>query len=215
MALRVVGAGVGRTGTSSLKAALERLLVARCYHMEEVPQRGHVELWRQALKGSMPEWDQLLDGYEAAVDWPASAFWRELSAAYPDAVVLLSVRKNPEVWWNSISQTIFSDLDDERFGMDALRVMLLDLLRTRFTDRWHDPDAAMVAYALHSDAVRADIPAERLVQWQPEDGWQPICTALGLPVPNEAFPHLNTVEEYWTYWDGGGPVSRGQPQRTD
>lgn len=202
MALRVIGAGVGRTGTRSLKAALERLLGAPCYHMEEVFARpGHIELWHQAIKRSMPEWDQLLDGYEAAVDWPVSAFWRGLSAAYPDAVVVLSVRKNPEEWWNSASQTLFSDLHYDSSEMDAVRVMFADLMRARFTDRWHDPDAAIAAYNTHNDAVRAEVPAERLIQWQPGDGWQPICTALGLPVPDEAFPHLNTREEYFAYWD--------------
>ena len=159
----------------------------------------------------MPEWDQLLDGYEATVDWPASAFWSELSAAYPDAVVLLSMRKSSEVWWNSISQTIFHDLDHEPSERDALRAMFLDLLRARFTDRWDNPDVAMAAYVLHCDAVRAGVPSERLVRWQPEDGWQPICTALGLPVPNNAFPHRNTFEEYWDYWNGDGPVPPGQP----
>ncbi|MDQ3944013.1 MAG: sulfotransferase family protein, partial [Actinomycetota bacterium] len=107
MALRVVGAGVGRTGTTSLQLALEELLGARCYHMMEVfPQPGHVEAWHQAVKGNLPEWDQLLAGYGAAVDWPVSGFWRELSVAYPDAVVVLSVRESPEVWWKSASQTI-------------------------------------------------------------------------------------------------------------
>ena len=216
MALRVIGAGLGRTGTRSLKVALERLLGAPCYHMEEVSaQPGHIELWHQALRGNLPEWDQLLDGYKAAVDWPASAFWRELTAAYPDAVVVLSVRKSPEVWWNSVSQTIFHDLHHDPSEMDAVRAMFADLMRARFTDRWHDPDAAMAAYTLHYDAVRADVPAERLVQWKPEDGWQPICMALGLAVPNEPFPHLNTREEYWAYWDGDGPGSHDRPQHTD
>jgi hypothetical protein len=181
--------------------------------MEEVfAQPGHTELWHQAIKGSMPEWDQLLDGYEAAVDWPVSAFWRELSATYPDAVVVLSVRKNPEEWWNSASQTIFSDLHYDPSEMDAVRVMFADLMRARFTDRWHDPDSAKAAYNLHNDAVRAEVPAGRLVQWQPGDGWQPICSALGLPMPNEAFPHLNTRKEYFVYWDGDTDLEAADPR---
>ncbi|HEV2474540.1 MAG TPA: sulfotransferase, partial [Chthonomonadales bacterium] len=111
MALRVVGAGVGRTGTHSLKLALERLLSAPCYHMAEVFQHAdHVPMWHSAATGEMPEWDNLLAGYSAAVDWPASAFWSELSKAYPDAVVLLSTR-DPEKWWESAHETIFQSLE--------------------------------------------------------------------------------------------------------
>ncbi len=210
MALRVVGAGVGRTGTTSLQLALEELLGARCYHMMEVfPQPGHVEAWHQAVKGNLPEWDQLLAGYGAAVDWPVSGFWRELSVAYPDAVVVLSVRESPEVWWKSASQTILHVTERRPpRGMEAWFAMYLDFLRTRFTDRWQDPEAAMAAYARHNDVVRAEIPGERLVEWQPGDGWEPICIALGLPVRADPFPHLNSTAEFRARagWDGAGPI---------
>ena len=87
MTLRVVGAGLGRTGTMSLKVALERLLGGRCYHMAEVMNRPeHVPLWRQAAGGTLPDWNELFRGYRAAVDWPACSFWPELSKAFPDAI---------------------------------------------------------------------------------------------------------------------------------
>src|SRR5581483_5643355 len=117
MTLRVVGAGVGRTGTHSLKLALEQLLGAPCYHMLEVfGHPEHVPSWAAAADGSLTDWDAIFTGYGAAVDWPAAAFWREISAAYPDALVLLSVR-DPDSWWKSASNTIWEvsqrDTDDE------------------------------------------------------------------------------------------------------
>lgn len=197
MALRVIGAGVGRTGTRSLQAALQRLLGGPCYHMAEVfANPGHVEPWHQAVKGSPPPWDEFFSGYEAAVDWPASAFWRELSAAYPEVLVVLSVRESPEVWWESARRTILDDLESPPAGMEAIWAMYLDLLQARFTDEWYDREAAMAAYVRHNDAVRANVPAGHLVEWQPGDGWDPICNALGIPVPAEPFPHLNAFAEF-------------------
>ncbi|HUI26312.1 MAG TPA: sulfotransferase, partial [Candidatus Kryptonia bacterium] len=105
--MRLIGAGLGRTGTMSLKLALERLLGAPCYHMLEVfGHPDHIAAWHAAADGRMPDWRALLADYAAAVDWPAAAFWPELSAAFPDAVVLLSVR-DPQLWWQSASETIF------------------------------------------------------------------------------------------------------------
>src|SRR5882672_8609763 len=108
MSLRIVGAGLPRTGTSSLRLALEQLLGGRCYHMSVIP--GHpFDLgtgWNGALAGDTPDWHQVFAGYVAAVDWPASLFWRELSAAYPEALVLLSVRNSAEEWWHSADETI-------------------------------------------------------------------------------------------------------------
>src|SRR5689334_7713375 len=107
MTLKVIGAGVGRTGTMSLKIALERLLGAPCYHMVEVFQRpAHFARWTAAARGEPIDWHALLDGFAAAVDWPASAFWPELAAANPDAIILLSTR-DAQGWWKSASAMIF------------------------------------------------------------------------------------------------------------
>src|SRR5579862_575672 len=101
MALRVIGAGLGRTGTFSLKLALERLLDGKCYHMMEVFENPHhVADWQSAADGNMPDWDKLFTGYVAAVDWPVSAYYYELAHAYPDALVVHSVR-DPDAWWGS------------------------------------------------------------------------------------------------------------------
>jgi hypothetical protein len=198
MALRVVGAGLGRTGTHSLKLALEQLLGEPCYHMAEVFQHPeHVPLWHQASEGSMPEWDGLFAGYGAAVDWPVAAFWREVSAAYPDALVLLSVR-DVDGWWRSAHDTIFAatmrGVDDE--ALAPWHAMVMAMWRERFTDDVTNADATKAAYVAHNDDVRASVPAARLLEWHPGDGWAPICERLGLPVPDAPFPHVNTTDDF-------------------
>lgn len=198
MTLRVVGAGLARTGTNSLKLALERLLDGRCYHMYELlGQLGDVSRWHGAIRGEPTDWDDLFTGWAAAVDWPVSAFWREIAGAHPDAVILLSQREDAATWWESASRTVLA-VDGQRLP-ENLRDwfgMYMDLLRVRFTPDWGDREQAMAAYDRHNDAVRASAPAGRLVEWTTGDGWEPLCEALGLPVPDEPFPHTNTTAEF-------------------
>ena len=197
MTLRVVGAGLGRTGTHSLKLALEQLLGGPCYHMLEVFQHPeHVPLWHGAANGDMPDWDSLFAGYVATVDWPAASFWPELGAAYPDAPVLLSVRDSSEEWWRSADRTIFEVSRRPVVGPDPWREMWDDLSRNRFTDRLDDRDAAVAAYERHNAAVRKAVPRDLLVEWRPADGWDPLCRALGVPVPDDPFPVTNTTAEF-------------------
>jgi Sulfotransferase domain len=196
--LRVVGAGLGRTGTHSLQIALQQLLGAPCYHMIEVfGHPEHVPLWRRAVDEGTTDWDELFRGYAAAVDWPAAAFWPELAELHPDAVVLLSVRESAAAWWRSADSTIF---EVGRRGpapeMEEMSQMVLDLLTRRFTVDWRDEATATAAYERHNDQVRASVPAERLVEWRPADGWAPICAALGIPVPDAPFPHVNTTADF-------------------
>jgi hypothetical protein len=200
MSLRVVGAGLGRTGTHSLKLALEQLLDAPCYHMFEVMQNPErATAWQAAIDGEQPDWHDVMAGYAAAVDWPVAAFWRELGEAFPDSIVLLSVR-DPDEWWASANSTIFElsrrgpPNDDPAFA--AGMRMAGDMLSKRFTPGWSDEATAKAAYVAHNDDVRRTTPAERLVEWRPGDGWDSICAALEMPVPNAPFPHANTSEEF-------------------
>ena len=111
MSLRVVGAGLGRTGTNSLKLGLERLLDGACYHMLELfPRPQQIDAWKAALRGEAVDYEALLDGFVATVDWPACAVWRELRAANPAAVVVLSQRRTAEEWWESFDRTIATNL---------------------------------------------------------------------------------------------------------
>ena len=108
MALTVIGAGLGRTATFSLKFALEHVGFGPCYHMAEVfaGARRNVPLWLEAVQGK-PNWEAIFDGYTSTTDYPACTYWRELADFYPDAKVILSVR-DPDTWFDSVSETIFS-----------------------------------------------------------------------------------------------------------
>ncbi|MDQ1456213.1 MAG: hypothetical protein QOH28_1833 [Actinomycetota bacterium] len=196
MELAVVGAGVGRTGTHSLKLALEQLLDAPCHHMIEIlGDPTQIPAWIDAIEGRPVDWSAMLARYRAIVDWPGGSFWRELSAANPDAVVLLSVR-DPEGWYRSASNTIFLTFDDTPPEVAPWMYAVRKLLRDRFSDRFDDPTAMMDAFVRHNDGVRAEVPANRLMEWSPGDGWGPICERLGLPVPAEPFPVTNTTDEF-------------------
>ncbi|MGH8930604.1 MAG: sulfotransferase family protein [Egibacteraceae bacterium] len=202
--MRVVGAGLGRTGTYSLKLALEQLTGGRCYHMAEVIENpGHIAVWRAALHGAPPDWPAFLAEYDATVDWPGAGFWHELAAAFPEAVVLLSRRQDAETWWKSANRTIFEvGRSGPPEGMDEWFDWVLQLF-DRFTPHWSEPRAAMAAYEAHNAAIRAAIAPHRLVEWQPEDGWGPLCEALGAPFPDTPFPHHNSTAEFRTRagWD--------------
>jgi Sulfotransferase domain len=199
MTIQVVGAGLGRTGTHSLKHALELLLGAPCYHMMEVFGRpDDIPVWHAAVDGEMPDWNDFLSGFHASVDWPASAFWREILAANPDAIVLLSSRDTAG-WWKSANNTIFQ-IAARPAPPDpvaqAQMAMAKDMFAKRFTPNWLDETEAKRAFEQHNADVRASVPKDRLVDWHPGDGWEPICSALDVPVPSEPFPHSNTTDEF-------------------
>jgi hypothetical protein len=197
MTVRVVGAGLGRTGTHSLKVALEQLIGEPCYHMIEVfAHPEHVPQWRAAALDEPLDWPQLLAGYGATVDWPGGAFWREIGAAYPDAIILLSTRDS-ESWWKSVDNTIFAMMRrGAPPGMEAWSAMVATVLDRRFGADINDRDACIAAFERHNAQVRAEADPARLVDWQPGDGWAPLCAALDMPVPDEPFPHVNTSEEF-------------------
>jgi len=197
MALEIIGAGLGRTGTTSLKQALELLLGGRCYHMMEVRERGtDPDAWGDAYEGHMPAWDSFFEGYQATVDWPAAPFWAEIGGRFPDALILLSVR-DPDAWWQSASSTIFPALATY-FAPDAPDDGWTRMGRgmmTAFTSGWRDEASAKSAYLAHNEHVRATAPKDRFLEWRPEEGWEPICSALHLDVPDQPFPHTNTAAQ--------------------
>jgi hypothetical protein len=206
MTLTVVGAGVGRTGTNSLKVALEQLLGEPCHHMYEIfADPTQISGWTDAIEGRRVDWSTMPPGYGSLVDWPGASFWPELSAANPDALVLLSVR-DPDAWYRSASNTIFEALDhvppEMRPWIDTVRT----LLRDRFSDQLDDPTTMMDAFERHNAAVRKAIPSERLLEWTPTDGWEPICERLGVDVPDGPFPKTNDTNQ-WRADFGMPPVS--------
>jgi len=199
MSLRAIGAGLPRTATHSLKDALERLLGGRCCHMSELP--GHpFDLgagWRTALAGGSPDWGALTDGFVASDDWPASMFYGPLSEANPDAIVILSTRTSPEVWLQSMEATVLpvarlALASDWTGGRDLLRLFE----RFTGTEEWDTPETLVTAYDRHNFDVRDSVAPARLLDWRASDGWEPICHAFDLAVPDEPFPWVNTREDW-------------------
>jgi hypothetical protein len=200
MPLKVIGAGVGRTGTYSLKLALDRLGLGSCHHMEEVlfNMPVQVPLWAAAVHGR-PDWETIYKGYDSAVDWPTAGFFRELSAAYPSAKVILTTR-SPESWVESFSETIYKLITARDHAPPEMQAWLA--MAAGVIDRTGFPlglDAAGLAkaYAAHNEAVKAAIPAKQLLVYQVKDGWEPLCAFLGVSVPAGPFPRTNDRGEFW------------------
>ena len=193
MSLKVIGAGIGRTGTASLKMALEALLGGRCHHMFEVDD-AQKPIWTRAAHGQMPDWHAFLKDYVAIVDWPGASFWPELSEAFPDALVLLSVRE-PDKWYNSAKDTILLPAEYKPVETDG-QFMWLEIMRTRFDAAIDNRERMIAAAKAHNERVIATIPPERLLVWSVGDGWEPICKALNLPVPDKPFPHRNSKKAF-------------------
>ncbi|MGA7871128.1 MAG: sulfotransferase family protein [Candidatus Binatus sp.] len=197
MALKIVGAGFGRTGTLSLKSALEKLGFGPCYHMAEVfPRPEHVAMWHRLAFGHPMDWDEIFRGFRATVDWPAARWWREIAAYYPNAKVLLSVR-DPEAWYRSMSETIYQPMKSPapdgapelvRLQTEmARKAVLAETFDNRFEDKAH----AIEVFKRHNQEVRATIDPARLLEFDVRQGWAPLCRFLEVPIPDEPFPRLN------------------------
>lgn len=201
MALSVIGAGFGRTGTLSLKLALEQLGFSKCYHMIEVfEQPAHIPLWAAAHRGDAIDWRSLYQGYRAAVDWPACNLWREQLAAFPEAKVILSTR-DPESWYDSVMNTIYpssmaaahSDEPGRRmFGQWAVDIIWNRVFDGRMDDREH----VLSVYRRHVESVMADAPKDRLLVFEAKQGWAPLCDFLGVAQPDSDYPRTNTTEDF-------------------
>lgn len=209
MALEVIGAGHGRTGTLSLKLALEMLGIGPCHHMNElVADPSAARQWVDVWKGRTPDWTRIYRGYRAAVDFPTSEFYATLADAYPQAKVILTVR-DPERWWQSAYDTIYraepgiggklklaARATYSRKARDLIRIFsnLSRLWEGTFEGRFEDKAHAIGIFEAHTEAVRATIPADRLLVMQVRDGWKPLCDFLGVPVPDVPFPRTNSPE---------------------
>lgn len=203
MALKVIGAGYGRTGTGSLRDALELLGYSRCYHMFAVTteEPDHAAIWEAATRGAEVDWDEIFgDKYQAACDWPPALFYKELLARYPEALVVLTVR-DADSWYRSTLDTIYALVDTANIkwtrwlmpGLYANQRMIRGLWdkaygeRTRFLDKDH----ALARYHAHNDEVKRVVPGDRLLVFDVREGWAPLCGFLGAPVPDTPFPRSN------------------------
>lgn len=196
--IEVIGAGWGRTGTFSLKSALERLGFGPCYHMFDLVRHHpeHAADWLAAARHEPVDWDRVLDGYRSAVDWPVCAFWRELMDHAPDARIVLTTRP-PEDWYGSFQATISAGIPLEDPGDDdAMDAMIHEVIVGKSFAGRTTRDEILSAYREHVDDVRAAVPVERLLEWSVADGWGSLCRFLGVEVPEEPFPHVNTRDEF-------------------
>lgn len=191
MPLHVIGAGLGRTGTLSLKLALEQLGLGPCYHMLEVrsaPER--LEHWNRIADGARVPWDAVFAGFRSTVDWPACNYWREIMATYPGAKVILSQR-DPESWFRSTQATIFSD-EVQSGAPPSIR----KILKAVVGDDLHDRERCIAAFERHNASVRAEVPADKLLVFDAKQGWQPLCRFLSVAVPDAPFPSVNTTDDF-------------------
>ena len=200
MELKVIGLGLGRTGTYSLKTALESLELGPCHHMERVAQNMPVQLplWNEALH-QLPNFDAIYAGMQSAVDWPTAAFYRELYAAYPKARFILTHR-SPASWAESFGSTIYQLLADREKAPAPVREwldMVVQVIGKSGFPMGLDFEGLAERYEAHNQAVRDLIPAEQLLVYQVKEGWAPLCQFLNVAVPATEFPRTNNREEFW------------------
>jgi hypothetical protein len=205
--MKVIGAGLPRTATLTQKVALEMLGLGPCYHMVNIlSDLSLAPEWAAAFDGG-PDWEMIFGACQASVDWPGSFFWRELAECYPDAKVLLSVRSG-ESWANSMKNTIWGlycgdglmrHHSDARASVDPgwrdFTMLMKAMLHKSglIGDLTGSFDALVVAAAMerHNQEVRDTVPAGRLLEWKPADGWEPLCEFLEVPIPPVPIPHIN------------------------
>ena len=207
MPLKVIGAGFGRTGTASLKQALEILGFDRCYHMFEVNKNlDGAQDWLDAANGKKVDWERVLDGYQSAVDWPACHFYREFHEHYPEAKVVLSVR-DADKWYRSASETIYPMSHSmPRWFVRIVKKMRVmhEMIETiiwqgTFNGKFlSDPEHAKQVFNRHIDTVKRSIPAEQLLVFEVSQGWEPLCEFLGVEVPDVPFPRTNDAAQMKT-----------------
>jgi hypothetical protein len=198
--MKVIGAGFGRTGTLSLKAALERLGLGPCAHMMPlIEDQERAKLWLSAAEGDRSCLRAALDGHRSTVDWPGAYFWRDLIELYPEAKVVLTVR-DPEKWYRSAEQTIYPAAMKAKSGPGPMapfgKMAHATVWDGTFKGRFDERDFALRVMEQHNEAVRREVPAERLLEFEVKQGWQPLCDFLGTPVPAEDFPRLNDSKTF-------------------
>lgn len=194
MALKIIGAGMGRTGTASLKVALEALNMGHCYHMTEVLKNPeYTQYWINAAEGNA-DWDKIYSGYSATVDNPGCNCWKELSAYYPDAKVILTTR-DANKWFDSTNETIHS-VEFARFMKNSpFGEMIQKTMWDRMENRMQDREYMVDFFNKHTAEIIDSIDPERLLVYQVSDGWAPLCEFLEVPVPNLEYPRINSRNE--------------------
>ena len=203
MTIKVIGAGFGRTGTSSLQTALNKIGFAPCYHMREVMSKAeHIEFWHAAAQNGTADWKHIFQNYQATVDWPSTLFYKDLMAVYPDAKVILTTR-DPERWYTSSYDTIYEDqrrpemYEEHDWPIEMDWMLKATIWDGTFQGRFDDKEYAIDCFLRHNEEVKQFVPPERLLVYEVKEGWEPLCNFLNVTlIPDEPFPHSNSTEEF-------------------
>ena len=194
MSLQVIGVGLGRTGTASLKVALEQLGFGGCYHFGEIGKNlSHAGQWLSAAGGN-PDWERIFEGFGAAVDYPVCNFWEELAEAYPEAKIILTVR-DANNWFDSVYTTIFSPMFIDWFKKGPSWEFFKNTVLRDFGEKVHERNFMVPYFEQRNASIKQTISDERLLVYEVKQGWEPLCNFLGLPIPDEPFPRVNSREE--------------------
>ncbi len=195
MALKVIGAGLGRTATFSLKFALEHLGFGPCFHMSEVFARArrNVPLWLDVIDGK-PDWETVFDGFQSTTDYPGCSYWRALADYYPEAKVVLTTR-DADSWFDSVSETIFSERMQGSLRGTPQEKMMQGAIYAPFDGKIADRAFMTDWFERRNQEVIDTLPPERLLVFHPKQGWEPLCTFLDVPIPDEPFPRVNSRDE--------------------
>jgi hypothetical protein len=213
MSLKVIGAGFGRTGTLSLKLALEELGFGPCYHMIEVNAHPeHDAMWLALARGETSDWRPMLQGYASTVDWPTTYIWKELAAANPQAKIVLTVR-DPEAWYESAAATIFARmlefeaLRSDPGAVDPARRRHMNMINTLIVANTFGgslaKEHAIAVFNAHNEEVRRLVPPTRLLVYESGKGWEKLCAFLGVPVPDAPYPKVNSTDDFVSRFPGG------------
>ena len=193
MTLSIIGAGFGRTGTNSMKVALEHLGFGPCHHMHEViASPDQQAIWRSIASGHPHNWNEVFAAYHSSIDWPSAYFWRELVAHYPNAKILLTVRSS-ESWYASMQKTIFKTL---RESTEPESVGIKLIAERVFGSNIDDPQHVISIYEKNISDVQAAFSSDRLHTYNLGDGWERLCQFLDVPVPDSPFPRTNSTAEF-------------------
>jgi len=204
VALKIIGAGFGRTGTNSLKLALEILESQPCHHMLEVlPCENQIKWFHEKAHGKTVIWDEVFENYGSAVDWPSSAYYKELADHYPDSKVILSIR-DPDNWYDSTKETIYfvsTEIPKWLLFLSSKKRQIYEMIKKTiwqgvFDGKFEDREYAVNVFKKHIKKVKSAIPEDRLLIHEAKEGWEPLCEFLGKPVPNQPYPRVNEANTF-------------------
>ncbi|KAI8076155.1 P-loop containing nucleoside triphosphate hydrolase protein [Thamnidium elegans] len=201
--LEVIGAGWGRTGTDSLRLALNILGYnthhMKCFFMD--PTLDTDEFLHAYHHREEADWDKLYQNYSAGVDWPTSTFYKELIAKYPDAKVILTER-SADSWYQSVKNTIHiaatkpspDDPKMQKFKRMVHDVCVDGTIMNPIT--FADEEAIKASFVKHNEEVKQFVPADKLLILGLGEGWERLCEFLGKEVPDVSYPCTNSTEEF-------------------